>query len=464
MKRYSAILGCLVLLLGAIQTSAQIKYQGPAKKSRVLFLLDCSGSMLAPWENNETRIVAAKRVLSKYIDSLKVNKNLELAFRVYGHQFERKLNNCEDTKLEVPFAPGNHAAIIAKLNGLSPKGTTPISYSLLQAAKDFPQDPTFRNVVIVITDGLESCNRDPCAVSIELQKKHIFLKPFIIGLGPFQDYGNAFDCMGQYFNASNTTEFTKALDKAMNQSLGKTTISVNLLDVNDLPKETNVNMTFLNRVTGEVVYDFVHFLNAKGQPDTLSIDPVISYDIKINTLPAVVKENVYLEGGRHNIVNVKCPQGNLVAQFPTPVTEYKNPQMVVKPLGKNQTLISQKIGLIHRYLVGQYDVEIMTLPRIQKTVTIRQSETTRISIPSPGLLSIANDMEGFGSIYVQKDNGEFEWIYNFENDIAKTNLPLQPGKYKVVFRAKKAVSSKLTDVQYFQIVSGKSTNLTLFVK
>lgn len=445
-------------------TFAQLKIQGPAKKSRVLFLLDCSGSMLAPWENNETRIVAAKRVLSKYIDSLKVNKNLELGFRVYGHQFEKKLNNCEDTKLEVPFSVGNHAAIIAKLNSLTPKGTTPISYSLLQGAKDFPVDPGARNLVIVITDGLESCNRDPCAVSIELQKKNIFLKPFIIGLGSFQDYGNAFDCMGQYFNASNTSEFTKALDKAMNQSLGKTTLSVNLLDINDAPKETNVNMTFFNRVTGQPVYDFVHYLNAQGKPDTINVDPIISYDIRVNTVPPVLKENVYLEGGRHNVVNIKTPQGSLVVNFPTPVTEYKNPQFIVRPAGKPNTILAQKVNIPQRYLVGLYEIEVLTLPRTVKNVTIRQSETTRVAIPAPGLVSIANEIEGFGSIYVLRDGGDYEWIYNFENDIAKTNLPLQPGKYKVVFRAKKAVASKLTDVQYFTIVSGKSSNLTLFSK
>jgi len=52
------------------------------KKTRILFMLDALGSMLAPWEQS-TKIEAAKIILSDLIDSLKVSPNLELALRVY---------------------------------------------------------------------------------------------------------------------------------------------------------------------------------------------------------------------------------------------------------------------------------------------------------------------------------------------------------------------------------------------
>lgn len=153
------------------------------ERTRILFLLDGSGSMMGIWHNGESRIDVAKRILTRLVDSLRSNENLELALRVYGHRYARQSNNCQDTKLEVPFGARNHDQIIAKLKEIVPKGVTPITYSLLQAATDFPISPGYRNILILITDGVESCEGDPCATSLELQRRGVFLRPFIIGLG-----------------------------------------------------------------------------------------------------------------------------------------------------------------------------------------------------------------------------------------------------------------------------------------
>ena len=79
---------------------------------------------------------------------------------IFFKTFNRKLQNCRDTRLEEPFARNNHDRIIEKLNDVRPKGTTPIAYSLQQAAKDFPENDNYRNIVIIITDGIESCDGD----------------------------------------------------------------------------------------------------------------------------------------------------------------------------------------------------------------------------------------------------------------------------------------------------------------
>ena len=80
--------------------------------------------MLAQW-GNQLRIQAAKSLLSDLVDSLRVNDQLELALRAYGHQFPRQQRNCKDTRLEVPFSPKNHDLILQRLNMVKPKGTTP---------------------------------------------------------------------------------------------------------------------------------------------------------------------------------------------------------------------------------------------------------------------------------------------------------------------------------------------------
>ena len=190
----------LVLNILSSYVFGQEYEQKPPEKTRILFLLDGSGSMLAEW-GPTLKINVAKKFLAEFVDSLRTDTNLELALRVYGHQFHRKYQRCDDSKLEVPFGKENHTQLIQKLNQVNPQGTTPLAYSLEQAGNDFPKDENSRNIIIIITDGIESCEGDPCSVSLELQKQNIFLKPFIIGIGMAKSFEEQFGCMGQYFDA-----------------------------------------------------------------------------------------------------------------------------------------------------------------------------------------------------------------------------------------------------------------------
>lgn len=458
-KTYAILIFFIALVFS---TSFAQEKTPPPKTTRILFILDASGSMIAKWDG-ESRLETAKRILNNILDSLKNTKDLQFALRVYGHQYDKKFNNCEDTQLEVPFKAGNTEAIKTKLQKIEAKGTTLISYSLLQAAKDFPEDKNSRNVIILLTDGVEACGGDPCALSKELQKKKIFLKPFIIGIGGEENWDKEFECMGQFFNARNPAEFKKFLDVVLLQTLGKTTVRVNLLDSADKPTETNVNMTFYNTVTGEAMYDFVHYLDAKGKPDALEIDPILTYDIVVHTIPKVIKRNVYFKGGQENIINIKSPQGTLT--MGQSYKEYKNLIGIVKENGRPEITYVQKAGESMKYLEGTYDIEILTLPRITKEdVKIKSGETVKIEFPGPGLLSIAENVPGYGQIYLLKPDMQQELIYVLEGDVSKTTLALQPGNYKFVFRSKKSMGSKYTDVQLFTIETGKSVSLKLFSK
>ncbi len=114
----------LLLMMGiAFSSNAQLQRDpnAPEPKTRILFLLDGSGSMLAQWEGKQ-RIQVAKTILSELVDSLATVKNVELGLRVYGHQFNKKYQNCKDTKLEVSFAPKNHQILKNKLQDIRPQG------------------------------------------------------------------------------------------------------------------------------------------------------------------------------------------------------------------------------------------------------------------------------------------------------------------------------------------------------
>ena len=122
-----------------------------------------------------SKISIAKSLMIQTMDSLRFLENIELALRIYGHQSKilPGKQDCFDTKLEVPFASANdnYQNIINEIRRLQPKGTTPIARSLEYSAEDFPSCDDCRNIIILITDGMEACDEDPCAVAIALKEK-----------------------------------------------------------------------------------------------------------------------------------------------------------------------------------------------------------------------------------------------------------------------------------------------------
>lgn len=451
----------LTLFLFAAGTAiGQNVEQKLAERTRILFVLDGSGSMRAPF-GKETRMDVAKEILTYLIDSLQVNKKLELGLRVYGHQYLARYQNCKDSKLEVPFSKNNHQQLIQKINNLQPKGVTPIAYSLEQAAHDFPTDKNYRNILILITDGIESCDGDPCEVSLALQKQHVFLKPFIIGFGLEKEYESRFDCLGQFFNAQNPRAFYKSLNEILKQSLEKTTASVKLLDKYGKPDVTDVNVSFVNHMTHQNVFDFVHYLYPNGEPDTVEVDAVLTYDLRVNTIPPVYKNKVSFVGGRHNVVSIQAPQGSLQLRQQN-ATEYPGGVNII--VQKNGQLIhSQRMGETVRYLMGTYDVTAMTLPRTTfHNVKIDQDHPLLFNIPAPGRLNVKAEFEGYGSLYQIDEEGQSHWITRLEDNKTNYSIAMQPGNYKLVYRAKKALGSKYTETRDFTIQSGKSTTINVY--
>jgi Ca-activated chloride channel family protein len=89
----------LIFQVGQAQTKVQQKLPD---KTRILFLLDASGSMQEQWMRpNQSRWTVAKSILTKLVDSLRQNTKLELGLRVYGHQSPQEQKNCKDSRLEV---------------------------------------------------------------------------------------------------------------------------------------------------------------------------------------------------------------------------------------------------------------------------------------------------------------------------------------------------------------------------
>ncbi len=434
--------------------------------TRIEFVFDASFSMFGQWQNG-MKMDMAKKMLSDFLDSIqKVNNpNLELAFRCYGHQVPlRPERSCTDTKLEVPFGKNNAVAIKNKLKQIVPKGTTPIAYTLEQCGGDFPSasSASVRNIIILITDGIEECDGDPCAVSLALQKKGIVLKPFVIGIGLDQSYMNSFGCIGKFYDASSETGFKNILNIVISQALNNTTTQVNLNDQVGRPTETDVTMTFYDEQTGLIRYNYIHTINNKGVPDTIVIDPIGTYKMVVHTIPPVEKKGIELIPGKHNIIAVDAPQGYLNLKMSGSADYTKNISCIIRKNGDMQTLHNQYFNTTEKFIVGKYDLEILTLPRIKlDKVDVSQSKTTYIEIPQSGGVTIAKPSEGSGAIFLEENN-KLVWVCNLNGTLVQETINLQPGKYRVEYRPKNAKESIYTIEKRFKIESGISTQVKLY--
>ncbi len=456
------LVSCFLILVSCVSSNAQ-----PAKPlTRIEFVFDASFSMFGQWQNG-MKMDMAKKMLSDFLDSMQKvdNPNLELAFRCYGHQVPlRPERSCTDTKLEVPFGKNNAQAIKNKLKMLVPKGTTPIAYTLEQCGGDFPSasNANVRNIIILITDGIEECDGDPCAVSLALQKKGIILKPFVIGIGLDQSYINSFGCIGKFYDASNETNFKNILNIVISQALNNTTVQVNLNDQVGRPTETDVNLTFYDEQTGIIRYNYMHTINNKGVPDTLIIEPIGTYKMVVHTIPPVEKKGIELVPGKHNTIAVDAPQGYLNLKMSGSPDYTKNISCIIRKNEDMQTLHIQYFNTNEKFIVGKYDLEILTLPRIKlDKVDIAQSKTTFIEIPQSGIVNIAKPSEGPGSLFVEENN-KLVWVCNLNSTLVQETINLQPGKYRIEYRPKNAKEAIYTIERRFKIESGMSTPVKLY--
>lgn len=430
--------------------------------TRILFVFDASNSMNARWQT-QRKIDVAKKLLKQSVDELQDKDNLQLGLRVYGHQsaISDGMQDCNDTKLEVPLGYRNGSFIKKKIDGVQCKGTTPIARSLEKAAGDFTDCEDCRNVIILVTDGIEACDEDPCAVARALQAKNIILKPFVIGIGIDESMIASLQCIGNFYDAASEENFAHVLDIVITQALNSTTAQVNLLNINKKPLETNVPLTIYDNRTHEVLYNFVHTLNHLGNPDTLFLDPIYTYDLVAHTLPSVEKKGVKITPGIHNVIGMETPQGDLFIKMNGRVNDVKGFKAIVRQKGKQSTVFAQDLNSTIRYLVGTYDLEILTLPRTYiSDVSVEQSYTTTVELPQPGMLLIKSLISGYGSIMLEENN-TLSHVVSLDPNVSSQNFNLQPGKYRLVYRSKNSKEALFSIEKKFEITSGRSTTVEL---
>ncbi|NQV01725.1 MAG: VWA domain-containing protein [Bacteroidia bacterium] len=457
---FTLLLLILLTFISGIAQSQVVKEKDLLKPvTRILFVFDASESMAELWQN-DTKYRTAVKVLSGILDSLKGQENLEIGLRVYGPK-RAPGPDCEDSYIMVPFGANNFSPIKSVLHGLSPRGTTMIAYSLEQTVSDFTLCNDCRNIVILITDGLEACGGDPCQVSKDLQRKGIFLRPFIVGIG--ENMQTQFNCMGNYYNAANEKEYQRALETIVATTLQEASAQINLLDRFGNPTQTDVHVTLYNNVTGTAKYSFIHTLTHKGLPDTLKLDPLVTYDVVVQTIPPLRREAVWIEPGEHTTIALDASQGYL--SF---ISEDKKVfPCIIRRSGTGEAIQVQPSDRMEKYIAGNYDITVLTMPRMNfSNVEIAADNVTQLRIPPTGAVMIKYSTPVVGSIYMEMAGdkemaGELLWVEHIRSGQSEETMQLQPGKYIVVYRLQPSTRQEDTRQKQFQVETGKTVEVEL---
>lgn len=203
MKLASLVFAAALTLLPALSLA----------EGRSIIVLDASGSMWGQIDGR-AKLEIAREALSEVLQSIPADT--ELGLIAYGH---REKGSCADIELIVPPARGTAQAISDAAAKMQFLGKTPLTDSVRQAAAEL-RSTEAKATVILITDGIETCAADPCALGQELEASGVDFTAHVVGFGLTEEEGQQVACLatntgGQYITAADLAGLTMALQSVV---------------------------------------------------------------------------------------------------------------------------------------------------------------------------------------------------------------------------------------------------------
>jgi Ca-activated chloride channel family protein len=200
------------LVAGAVLSAPAAIAADSDGKSRAMVVLDASGSMWATI-GGRSRIEIAREALAELLRGW--DPKTEIGLVAYGH---RKKGDCSDIELLAPVAPVDAPRFERIMASVQPKGMTPLSAAVRQAAEAL-RFTERRSSVILISDGIETCNADPCELGAELERLGIDFTVHVVGFDVAEKDEAGLRCLaratgGRYVRAGDAAALRGALADA----------------------------------------------------------------------------------------------------------------------------------------------------------------------------------------------------------------------------------------------------------
>lgn len=207
------------LAIAFLAASLLAPVQGMAQQTdgerNVMVVFDASGSMWGQIEGR-AKIEIARDVLSSVLGE--TTGAMQIGMIAYGH---REKGQCSDIETIVPPGPAAMTVplMVEKANAIKPKGKTPLSDAVRMAAESLKYTENAATVVLV-TDGIETCNADPCALANELEQSGVDFTTHVVGFGLSKDEGLQVACLaentgGKFISADDAEQLKTALNETL---------------------------------------------------------------------------------------------------------------------------------------------------------------------------------------------------------------------------------------------------------
>lgn len=397
------------------------------ERTRVLIALDCSNSMWDHWQS-DAKIKVAQRVLLRVLDSIQGQSDIEVALRIFGLPG----NEAAPTRLEVPFGRDNLYRLQSKLKTLVPGVEVAASDALAGCRNDFPAGGRSRNIILVITDGIDS---SLCDISRQLRFSGDIVQAFVVVLGSADGLARHSGCDARLSCLPDEELLGETLRDIFCLSGQMARVTLSVADSSGNRCEAEVPVVFYDRLTRAIRYSAVCRCAADAPADTLAIDPLTSYDITFFTHPPIELRNRQFAPGRHSQLQVIAPQGSLRLRYENRRAPFDLPAcpVLVRQHGQPATIASQTLGAAGSYLPGRYDIEVLTTPALTlNDVAIRGGAATDLLIPLPGRLALSKPQAATaGSLFACRDDG-LRWVCDLDAASISERIVLMPGDYQVM--------------------------------
>jgi Ca-activated chloride channel family protein len=220
-----ALAASVALLLGssASRTEDAGEQKPPPCTEDAVIVFDASGSMSGNQTlgipNTRARIDEARAALAQVVPN--ATKHRKVGLVTYG---PGPYNQC-NVKLEFPPQPNAAAPIMRVVNGIIPAGRTPLTQGIEEgaAALSYRTKP---GTIVVLTDGEETCGRNPCELvkklKLDAHKLTVHVIAFRYEAFSWTGGNTIMDLMcvphetnGLYIKANSEAELVEALEKTL---------------------------------------------------------------------------------------------------------------------------------------------------------------------------------------------------------------------------------------------------------